>query len=70
MPKGEPNTQTRATVKYQERIGLISKSYKLKRDLTEAFASACDKAGVGQAAQLSKLMQSFIDQVNNDSAVE
>lgn len=64
MPKGEPNVQTRATAKYQQKIGLISKSYKLRKELTEDFAAACEKAGVGQAAQLSRLMQSFIDQTN------
>ena len=41
--------------------GLISKSYKLKRDLVEQFAEACDKAGVSQAAQLTKMMKEFID---------
>lgn len=65
MPKGEPNTQTKATAKYQQRIGLISKSYKLKKTLTEDFAAACEKKGVGIAAQLSQLMQDFIDEVNS-----
>ena len=46
--------------KYQEKAGIISKSYKLKRTLVEEFAGACDKAGVSQAAQLSKMMEEFI----------
>lgn len=61
MPKGSPNTQTKATAKYQEKIGLVSKSYKLKRDLVEEFAAACERQGISQAAQLSKMMQEFID---------
>ena len=61
MPKGNPNPQTVAQAKYQQKIGLIAKTYKLKKTLTEEFAEACQKAGVGQAAQLSKLMQEFID---------
>ena len=64
MPKGEPNTQTRATDKYQKRIGLIVKGFKLKKTLVDEFAAACEKAGVGQAATISGLMQQFIDEVN------
>ncbi len=56
------NTQTRATQKYQQKIGLISKSYKLSKKLVEEFADACKEKGVSQAAQLTKLMQEFIDQ--------
>ena len=54
-------TQTKATAKYQEKVGLVSKSYKLKRDMVEEFAAACERQGISQAAQLSKMMQEFID---------
>lgn len=60
MPKGKPGAQTIATQKYQQKIGLISKSYKLKQELVERFAAACDKAGVSQAAKISELMEQFI----------
>ncbi len=50
--------------KWNAKAGLISKSYKLKRDLVEEFAAACDKAGVSQAAQLTKMMKEFIEQNN------
>ena len=43
------------------KAGLISKSYKLKRELVEAFADACEKAGVSQAGQLSMMMREFIE---------
>lgn len=46
--------------KWNEKAGLISKSYKLKRELVDEFAEACDKAGVSQAGQLSKMMREFI----------
>lgn len=65
MPAGNPNTQTRATEKYHAKVGLISKSYKLKRELADEFAAACEKAGVSQASQISKMMREFIEQVNN-----
>lgn len=52
--------------KWNAKAGLISKSYKLKRELVEAFADACEKAGVSQAGQLSRMMSDFIEkkQVN------
>ncbi len=62
MAESNAKPQTRATMKYEKKVGIIAKSYKLKRELTEAFAEACEKAGVSQAAQISKMMQEFIDQ--------
>lgn len=47
--------------RWNEKAGLISKSYKLKRELTEQFAVACDRAGVSQAGQITKMMQAFIE---------
>lgn len=61
MPKGNPKPQTIATEKYTKKVGIIAKSYKLKADLVNQFADACEKAGVSQAAQLSKMMQEFIE---------
>ena len=54
------NTQTKATTKYQEKIGLISKSYKLKKELTDKFKETCERLGVGQVATISELMEKFI----------
>ncbi len=61
MPVGNPKPQTIATKKYEEKAGLMSKSYKLKREVVDQFADACDRAGVSQAAQLSKMMKDFIE---------
>lgn len=60
MPKGNPSSQTKASAKYQEKVGLISKTYKLKRETVERFAKSCEAAGVSQSAQLSKMMEDFI----------
>lgn len=65
MTESKANTQTKATTKYQQKVGLIAKSYKIKKDLADEFAQACNKAGVSQAATISKLMRRFIDEVNN-----
>lgn len=64
MPIGNPKRQTIATQKYNAKIGMVSKSYKLKKELVEEFAEACRKAGISQAAQLSKMMKAFCDEVN------
>lgn len=50
--------------KWNAKAGWISKSYKLKRELVEAFADACEKAGVSQAGQLSMMMREFIEKNN------
>ena len=62
MPVGSPKPQTIATKKYEEKAGWISKSYKLKRELVERFAAACQESGISQAAQLTKMMNEFIEQ--------
>ncbi len=48
--------------KWNAKAGLISKSYKLKKDLVDQFAEACEKAGVSQASQLTKMMRDFIEE--------
>lgn len=63
MPKGKPNAQTIATQKYQEKAGYIAKSFKIKREVADSFSSACKKAGVSQASQITKMMQEFIESV-------
>lgn len=57
-----PKAQTEATDKWQKKVGIISKSFKLKKELTDEFKEACEKAGVSQAAQISKMMREFIDE--------
>lgn len=44
------------------KAGLISKSYKLQREIVEQFAEACEAAGVSQAAQLTRMMKAFIEE--------
>ena len=58
--------QTQRTERYQRKAGWISKSYKLKKDVVDAYAEACKKAGVSAAGQLTKMMSEFIKQVNNE----
>lgn len=48
--------------RWQQKAGLISKSYKLQRGLVEEFAEACERNGTTQARQLSKMMEGYIDE--------
>ncbi|MCI8285234.1 MAG: chemotaxis protein [Firmicutes bacterium] len=64
MPGGNPTPQSIATRKYEAKAGWISKSYKLKKEVVEAFAKACKNAGTSQAAQLTKMMNDFINEQN------
>ena len=53
------SAQSKATRLYESKVGLISKSYKLKRDIVEAFKEACEKEGVSQASVLSAYMVEY-----------
>ena len=58
--------QTLRNERYQKKAGWISKSYKLKKEVVEAFAEACEKKGVSQAGQLTKMMNEFIESTKKD----
>lgn len=60
MPKGNPKPQTVASEKYQKKAGYMTKGFKIKREIAEEFAAACESAGVSQAAQITKMMKDFI----------
>jgi hypothetical protein len=60
MPKGEPNKNTVRVDRYQKKAGYKVKSFKLKGDVADRFAEACDRAGVSQAFQITKMMEQFI----------
>lgn len=64
MPKGNPTAQTIASEKYQKKAGWITKGFKIKKDVADRFAEACDKAGVSQASVITELMLGFIEKQN------
>jgi len=51
---------TRATARYHAKKGLVSKSYKLDRDIVEMFAEACENAETSQAKVLTAFMKRYI----------
>lgn len=61
MPKGKPSAQTIASEKYQKKVGIIVKGFKVKKDLADEFAQACERAGKSQASVISDFMREFID---------
>ena len=44
MPKGDPSSQMIAFANYQKKVGLITKSYKIRKALADEFAEACRQA--------------------------
>ncbi len=64
----EQSAQSKATRKYEASHGWMSKSYKMKREIVEAFAEACQAAEVSQAGQLMKMMEEFINDQNKDES--
>lgn len=66
MPRGEPNKNTVRVDRYQKKAGYKVKGFKLKGDVAERFANACDKMGVSQASQITKMMEQFIQEVENE----
>lgn len=56
------NVRNRADKKYHEKIGLISKSYKLHKDVVEEFAKACEKRGVSLSSTIEDFMKKFIEE--------
>lgn len=66
MPIGDPKPQTIATKRYEKKAGWVSKSYKLRREVVDEYAKACEKAGVSAAGQLTKMMKEFIEEMNNE----
>ena len=62
MPRGNPSRATLATEKYHKKAGYKSKAFKLKGDVAERFAEACNRIGVSQTAKITELMEKFISE--------
>lgn len=67
MPKGNPTAQTRASQRYQEKAGYMTKGFKLKRSLVEEYVSACGEAGTNPTAEVRKFMEKFIEETKGAS---
>ena len=56
-----------AQERWQEKVGLVSKSYKLKKELVDDFAKKCKESGESQAAAITRLMEWYIGSKNKKS---
>lgn len=48
--------------KWNANNGLVSKSYKLRKDIADGFDEACKAKGVSKKSQLEKMMLEFIEE--------
>lgn len=64
MPENEK--KIRPQDKWDEKAGVIPKTYKVDRKTAEEFQAACKKSGVAMGTQLTKMMKQFIKQVNKE----
>ena len=44
--ESKANVQTRATMKYQKKVGIIAKSFKIKKELADNFKKRDDNVAV------------------------
>ena len=65
----EETKKERPQDRWNKKNGLVAKSYRLKKDIVDAFTLACEKRGVSQSGQLTAMMQAFIDEVNAETCV-
>lgn len=63
MPKGSPKASTLASERYQRKAGYKVKGFKLRGDVADRFADACEKEGVSQAKKITELMEMYIRSV-------
>lgn len=68
MPEGNPKAQTIASRKYQQKVGLVAKSYKIKKDLADRFKEACDKNGEAQAVVITRFMEQYIKETEGSKS--
>ena len=48
----------------------MTKGFKIKRDVADRFAEACERVGVSQAGQITELMETFIEDVTTSENQE
>ena len=48
--------------KWNEEHGLVSRSYKLQKEIADEFKNTCEKVGISQKKQLETMMIQFIEE--------
>ena len=67
MPKGQPNKNTVRVDRYQKKAGYSVKAFKLKGDIADRFAEACEGEGRSQASVITELMEQYIKQTEQEN---
>lgn len=49
--------------KWDEKAGLVPKTYKVNKEIAVGFQEACKKKGVSMGGQLNTMMKQFIEEV-------
>ena len=62
---GNEERKQRPQDKWDEKAGLVPKTYKINKKVAEEFKEACKEAGVAMGTQLTKLMKQFVEEVIN-----
>jgi len=52
---------TRASKRYQEKVGIVPRTYKLKSQIADEFKDACQARGESQASVITRLMNEYIN---------
>jgi DNA-binding transcriptional regulator YhcF (GntR family) len=58
------NAATRATKRWQEKNGIVVKSFKVKHETVKEFIKACEALGVTQSEIITELMEMYIMGIN------
>lgn len=67
MPNNDSNAKkSRPQDKWDEKAGVISKTYKVNKTAAEKFQAACKRSGVAMGTQLTKMMNEFVKQVEEE----
>lgn len=62
---GNEERKQRPQDKWDEKAGLVPKTYKINKKVAEEFKEVCKESGVAMGTQLTKLMKQFVEEVNN-----
>lgn len=68
MPSSESNERKarRPQDKWDEKAGVISKTYKVNKKVAEEFQAACKKSSIAMGTQLTKMMKEFVKHVEEE----
>lgn len=58
------SARSRAVRKYEAKIGMVSKTYKVNKEIAERFKEACQSMGISQSKALTDFMREFVEEAN------